>query len=177
MNANKPFDSGLNEASKKGDIKTVQMALKNGVDADCLASKWSSEDDMRPIHYAGLATYLRLDLSQSNDDKNVCFFSIYIYVVREWWWWWYICISDTELYDNVLHQWWLFIYINTAYYNYADITSELLAAGAVVNRKQGVWLSRMHTHAHTHTYTQRTLWPCYYRHEIIQPIQYTTENV
>ena len=46
------FDKGLVDAAKRGDTVGVMKALRGGVDADSLPSQWSSESDMRALHYA-----------------------------------------------------------------------------------------------------------------------------
>lgn len=72
MSANGPYDAGLNDASKTGNLLKVQQALKNGISADSLASKWSSEDDMRPIHYAAYHNHQQIasELLASGADPN-----------------------------------------------------------------------------------------------------------
>ena len=46
------YDKGLVDAAKRGDSMGVMKALRGGVDADLLPSQWSSESDMRALHYA-----------------------------------------------------------------------------------------------------------------------------
>lgn len=46
------------EAAKRGDARRVSEAIRAGIGADALPSKWSSEDEMRAIHHAAYGNHV-----------------------------------------------------------------------------------------------------------------------